>query len=91
MLIVACYDIADDRRRNRIARVLEGYGERVQGSVFECHLDAARVRQLKAALDKEIDPQEDRLRYYSLCAKDSLRVLWHGAGGPPQDVPDVVI
>jgi CRISPR-associated protein Cas2 len=91
MLIVVCYDIADDRRRSRAARLFEGYGERVQESVFECHLDAVRVRRLKTAIEKEIDPREDRLRFYRLCGKDSLLIVRHGTGGPPQDGQDVLI
>ncbi len=90
-MLVICYDIADDRRRNRVARLLEGHGERVQESVFECHLDAARVRQLKAAVDAAIDPHADRVRYYSLCRKDVALVICHGTGGAPADAADVLI
>ena len=32
---IAAYDVADDRIRSRIARLLEGYGHRLQESVFE--------------------------------------------------------
>ena len=32
---LVCYDIEDDRRRNKIARCLTGWGRRVQYSVFE--------------------------------------------------------
>ncbi len=32
---VAAYDIADNRRRRRLARALHGWGQRVQESVFE--------------------------------------------------------
>jgi len=91
MLVVICYDIADDRRRNRVAKALEGYGARVQESVFECHLDPGRLRQLQARLESGIDPREDRLRFYSLCSKDRLLVISHGTGGPPQDETDIVI
>lgn len=33
-LYVAAYDVTDDRRRNRVARVLTEFGHRVQLSVF---------------------------------------------------------
>lgn len=29
------YDISNDRTRNKISKILEGYGDRVQNSVFE--------------------------------------------------------
>ncbi len=32
---VVCYDIADDKRRQRVSQILDAYGDRIQGSVFE--------------------------------------------------------
>lgn len=91
MLTVICYDIADDRRRNRVARLLEGHGERAQESVFECHLDSERLRRLKHEIDRLIDPHTDRVRYYDLCGRDAALVMCYGSGHPPADTPDVVI
>ena len=36
MIYVISYDIDDDKRRNKISKVLEEYGVRVLESVFEC-------------------------------------------------------
>ncbi len=91
MLWVICYDIADNRRRNRIANALLGYGERVQESVFECHLDNAQLRRLQAILLPLVDANEDRLRYYPLCGKDTALVTWRGQGSVPRDLIDVII
>ena len=38
MLYVAAYDIVDDAIRNKVAKYLENYGERVQYSCFEIHI-----------------------------------------------------
>ena len=38
MLVLISYDIEDDRLRVKLAKLLEGHGQRVQYSVFECHL-----------------------------------------------------
>lgn len=47
---VLAYDVPDDRRRTRLAKVLSQYGDRVQYSVFVADLSpAARVRLLDAA------------------------------------------
>lgn len=35
---IAVYDVSDDKERERVAKVLEGYGIRVQKSSFECVL-----------------------------------------------------
>ncbi|MDM7462563.1 MAG: CRISPR-associated endonuclease Cas2 [Tepidimonas taiwanensis] len=89
VLHVIAYDIPDDRRRNRVARVLEGFGERVQDSVFECWLDARRYRSLVTRLSARIDTHTDKVRIYPLCGKDVADVLTAGAGHPPvdKDVP----
>jgi len=68
MFVVVCYDIPDDKRRSRVGNILEGYGNRVQRSVFECDLTTAHVKKLKERLGKVIKP-DDSLRYYSLCAE----------------------
>ncbi len=62
------YDIRNDKRLHRIARIMERYGERVQKSVFETYCDEttiARMRnEAKAVLDKE-----DSLIIIPLCTK----------------------
>jgi len=85
MFIVVCYDSPDDRRRNRMAKTLAGFGERVQDSVFECWLDARQLRELQATLSHLADRQEDRIRYYSLCGKDISNIRADGFGSLPRD------
>lgn len=80
-LLLVCYDIPDNRRRNRVARLLESHGERVQRSVFECDLDTRRQARLRDRLMAMIDPDEDKLRFYNLCGKDrALSLAWDKAG-----------
>lgn len=69
MLFVIVYGIADDQRRNRIAGILEDYGDRVQESVFEMILDAAaRYASLHARLENALDLTTDSSRLYRLCS-----------------------
>lgn len=86
MLAIICYDIADDRRRFRVARELEGWGWRVQESVFECHLDALGLLELQGVLAALIDPDCDRLRYYPLCPRDRRDIECFGAGATADEV-----
>jgi len=65
---VVCYDIPDDRRRTRVGKILEGFGSRVQRSVFECDVTPAHLTKLKSRLSKVVRP-EDSLRYYYLCGQ----------------------
>lgn len=77
---LVCYDIADRRRLARVARLMEGYGERVQESVFECLLDEGRFRALIREVERELDIEHDHVRYYTLCAKDRADIQVDGIG-----------
>lgn len=65
---VIAYDIPDDRRRAGVARALEGHGERVQYSVFECLLQTKQFDALWEELSELVEEGEDSLRVYRLCA-----------------------
>ena len=79
------YDIPDDRRRTKLARLLESLGERVQYSVFEAHLNEKELVKLLAKSAKILDEGEDSLRVYVLCqaCKPKLRLL--GRAKPSQE------
>lgn len=79
MFIVVCYDIPEDRRRNKVSRVLEAYGSRVQRSVFECDLTQEQLGRLRQRLGRFIK-EEDHIRYYYLCRECLGKVQWQGKG-----------
>lgn len=60
------YDISNPKRLRRVARVLEGFGVRLQYSVFECPLDDLRLAMLKAALQPILKHDEDQVLIVSL-------------------------
>jgi CRISPR-associated protein Cas2 len=68
MFLVIAYDISDDKRRLRMAKELERWGNRTQFSVFECDLNEREEREMLARL-KEICQAGDALRIYRLCAE----------------------
>jgi CRISPR-associated protein Cas2 len=49
-LWVIAYDCPSNKRRRKLAKVLEGYGERLQWSVFECRLQPHQLRRLRQLL-----------------------------------------
>lgn len=49
--VLVAYDISDHRRRRRLYRLLSGFGEPLQESVFLCWVDAPRRRRLEQALE----------------------------------------
>jgi CRISPR-associated protein Cas2 len=56
---VVAYDISDDARRDRLARTLGTYGDRVQYSVFLVDLRPAKLVRMRAELEQLIEPGED--------------------------------
>ena len=55
------YDVACRRRWRRVFRLLQGYGEWVQLSVFRCRLDPRRRQRLERELREVVEADEDRL------------------------------
>lgn len=55
------YDLRDDRRWRRLYRLLHGYGEWLQLSVFQCRLSRRRLVQLEAALREIVNQGEDHV------------------------------
>lgn len=71
MEILVTYDVATEtaagrRRLRKVADLCEAHGQRVQKSVFECTLDAARLEELRHGLAKVMNEEEDSLRIYRL-------------------------
>lgn len=71
MLVLITYDVnteteAGRKRLRKVAKQCVNYGQRVQNSVFECQLDAAKLREVEAKLESLIDKEHDSLRIYNL-------------------------
>ena len=71
MMVLISYDVntmdKEGRARLRkVAKVCVNYGQRVQNSVFECLLNAAEYRVVKAQLEKIMDDEKDSIRFYNL-------------------------
>ena len=81
MLWLICYDIENDKARLRAAQAILRYGERVQRSVYECHLTMRELEGLQRELEGIIDRAADRVRFYPQCKNDQAAVRVEG-GGP---------
>ena len=60
-LYIVVYDIADPKRWRRVFKLMQGYGEWVHLSVFQCRLSRRRHAGLVARLDGLIDHGEDHV------------------------------
>ncbi len=78
MFWIVSYDIPNNKRRTKVAKILEGYGRRAQYSVFECEIDSEKCDKLEQRLQREIDPQEDDIRFYPMNRADIKRVRMLG-------------
>ena len=81
MFLTVAYDCSNDRRRNRVAKVLLDYGYRVQYSVFEVELDDRRFKEMQERLLKEIDVLSDSIRIYRICERCLEKTEIHGVRG----------
>ena len=82
-----CFDVRDAKRLRKIANEMENFGNRVQRSVFECHLEASQVQDLQQRLENWLETSEDQVRYYRLCGKDKEQIIVDGTGRVTSD-PD---
>lgn len=78
------YDIIDDKKRNRMAKFLEGYGVRVQKSAFEARLTKKHFYEMLKRASKIIDATKDSLRAY-LLPNESYIQHWGLGVNYPQD------
>ena len=60
------YDVCDPKRLRRVAQVVQGFGVRLQYSVFECALDDLRLAKLKSELQGLLKHDEDQILFVSL-------------------------
>ena len=88
--VLVAYDIADEKRLNRVAKTLLGFGDRVEESVFEAWLAAAEIDKRQRVLEAISHPKVDVIRFYFLCVDCVERTRVMGLGKPPED-PEVVV
>lgn len=68
MLRLVAYDVTNARRLRKVSQICGEYGLRIEYSVFECDLEPRVFQELWERLLKLIDPEEDRLISYRICA-----------------------
>ncbi|MBK6900383.1 MAG: CRISPR-associated endonuclease Cas2 [bacterium] len=92
MRYVVAYDIEPDRIRTRISKLLEGYGDRVQYSVFECLLEPQDVVELSSRLIRELEDEDaGTIRIYRVCEDCSVASSVIGKVPPAAEDTDCII
>jgi len=77
-LWVIAYDTPSNRRRRKFAQLLEGYGLRVQWSVFECELRAEQLQRLRLRLERLIVAAEDSVRFWPVPERSCQQMIHLG-------------
>ncbi|HCZ07030.1 MAG: CRISPR-associated protein Cas2 [Thermotogota bacterium] len=55
------YDVSDNKKRNKIAKILEEYGKRIQYSVFYCQFSKKTLFDILSRVSKIIDKDNDSI------------------------------
>lgn len=71
-LYVVTYDISDPKRWRRVFNIMNGYGEWLQLSVFQCRLNRQRHAELVALLDDMIHHTEDHILFVDVGPADRV-------------------
>lgn len=60
---VVSYDIADSKRLRRVYRLMRGWGDHIQLSVFRCELNPRELVELRARLAEVINHGLDQVLF----------------------------
>jgi len=85
MWVLVTYDVSTETaegrsRLRRVAKTCEGFGQRVQKSVFECTVNDVTFHRMRTKLLEIIDETEDSIRFYKLPEDRNRRVEEYGLG-----------
>lgn len=88
---IVCYDVHEPKRLRRTARLLLGYGSRLQESVFRCRLSDRQVERLRWELSRILAPEDDLL-IVELCERCVARMRIRNLDGTwPEQAPTYMI
>jgi len=92
-LYLVTYDIHDVKRWRRVFKLMKGYGEWLQLSVFQCRLGQRRHAEMIAVLDNAVHARDDALLIIDLGLADKIKprvVCLGGAFTPVVREPIIV-
>lgn len=92
-LYIVTYDIGDQKRWRAVFKLMHGYGDWLQFSVFQCRLSARRHAELLATLDEIIHHDDDHVLMLDIGVADNVvpRIVSLGKRSFQPVVREVVI
>jgi CRISPR-associated protein Cas2 len=79
-LFIVTYDIADQKRWRRVFKAMNGYGEWIQLSVFQCRLTRRRRAELETQLRELVKTGEDHVLLMDLGPADKIELAVESIG-----------
>jgi len=74
--VVVAYDISSARRRNKVVKILQQYGRRINFSVFECMFSDGQLSAVREEIGSIINLSKDQVVYYQLCLGCYARAVY---------------
>jgi CRISPR-associated protein Cas2 len=71
-LYIVTYDIGDQKRWRQVFKIMNGYGEWLQLSVFQCRLSRQRHAELIALLNGMIHHDKDHILFVDVGPADRV-------------------
>ncbi len=85
---LVCFDISDNKKRNKVVEYLEEYGVRVQKSVFEIELNSNSLNKLKTRLNSTIE-KDDSVRFYPVNVNQIDKIIVLGVKISPFELSGI--
>ncbi len=82
-LYLVTYDISDDKRWRAVYGLMNGYGEWLQLSVFQCRLSRQRHAEMVATLDQLIHHDHDHVLIIDLGVAENVTPRVVSLGNSP--------
>jgi CRISPR-associated protein Cas2 len=79
-LFIVTYDISDQRRWRRVFKAMNGYGEWIQLSVFQCRLSRRRRAELETRLRELVKNGEDHVLLIDVGPADKIELAMESIG-----------
>lgn len=67
------YDVSSDKTRERLAKLISGFGSRVQQSAFECRLTRGLKKRLWSSIDALCLAESDQVALYAIASSPAQR------------------
>ncbi len=92
--VLVSYDISEPKRWRKVYKIMKGYGEHVQYSVFICQLTDLQEAELKVKMDEIIHHLEDQVMFVHIgpVTRDQLvkRISTVGREYLPRDLTKLI-